>query len=187
MKRRGSSMLLGCVLLVALLHLVVGVYGLSSYFAAPSVAPLPCVRTPCRHAHSSTAQKKVELFRSIRLEQGRSLNNQLKAERGYRNPSFLQKMVDHHEIDQYGSGFPQEIFDPNSLQQEVSCSSVDPRPAAHQQPYCCQPVSYSLCVHGWFIRIRSSTPRAQSQELTATLPEIMRASCVPEDVAHAQS
>jgi len=66
----------------------------------------------------------VKLFRSIRLEQGRSLNNQLKAERGYRNPSFLQKMVDHHEIDQYGSGFPQEIFDPNGLHQEVSINAL---------------------------------------------------------------
>ena len=67
----------------------------------------------------------MKLFRSIRLEQGRSLNNQLKAERGYRNPSFLQKMVDHHEIDQYGTGFPQEIFDPKSLHQEVSICSAN--------------------------------------------------------------
>ena len=66
----------------------------------------------------------MKLFRSIRLEQGRSLNNQLKAERGYRNPSFLQKMVDHHEIDQYGSGFPKDIFDPNSLNQEVNYMSI---------------------------------------------------------------
>ena len=62
----------------------------------------------------------------IRMEQGRLISNNLKAERGYRNPSFLQKMVEHHEIDQYGSAFPKDVFDPHGLHDEVvpSCDTV---------------------------------------------------------------
>ncbi len=55
----------------------------------------------------------------IRMEQGRLISNNLKAERGYRNPSFLQKMVEHHEIDQYGSAFSKDVFDPHGLHDEV--------------------------------------------------------------------
>ena len=71
----------------------------------------------------------------IRMEQGRLISNNLKAERGYRNPSFLQKMVEHHEIDQYGSAFvkqwgrKEDVFDPHALHEEVSlctgCHSTD--------------------------------------------------------------
>lgn len=29
--------------------------------------------------------------------------------RGYRNPEFFRKMVEHYEINQYGSCFPSEV------------------------------------------------------------------------------
>lgn len=63
-------------------------------------------------------QAKVQTFLGI-VENGKSLCKSLKEYQGYKNPSFLEKMVDHQGIDQYGSGYPIEVFDPHALHPEV--------------------------------------------------------------------
>ena len=44
---------------------------------------------------------------------GRSFNEELRKSKGYRNPDFLQRAVKYQEIDQIGSCFKKEIFDPH--------------------------------------------------------------------------
>ena len=44
---------------------------------------------------------------------GRSFNEELRKSKGYRNPDFLQRAVKYKEIDQIGSCFKKEIFDPH--------------------------------------------------------------------------
>lgn len=53
------------------------------------------------------------------VEQGRQLSTHLKESRDYKNPTFLQKAVETQHIDQYGSAYPRELFDPHSLNPEV--------------------------------------------------------------------
>ena len=53
------------------------------------------------------------------MEQGLEMNSMLKESRDYKNPSFLKKAVDILHIDQYGSAYPPEVFDPRDLNPEV--------------------------------------------------------------------
>lgn len=64
-------------------------------------------------------QDKVELFLRIRRERGREIKSELRHSRAYRNPDFLQKMVDHSGIVSSGSNYAKNIFDPENLHEEV--------------------------------------------------------------------
>ncbi|XP_057860494.1 uncharacterized protein LOC131069151 isoform X2 [Cryptomeria japonica] len=44
---------------------------------------------------------------------GRSFNEELRNSKGYRNPDFLQRAVKYQEIDQIGSCFRKDMFDPH--------------------------------------------------------------------------
>ncbi|KAI5071382.1 hypothetical protein GOP47_0013633 [Adiantum capillus-veneris] len=57
-------------------------------------------------------QKKFARFLAYK-NAGRSFNEELRKSKGYRNPDFLQRAVKHQEIDQIGSRFSKEIFDPH--------------------------------------------------------------------------
>lgn len=47
----------------------------------------------------------------------------LKDSRGYRNPSYLSLAVKNFDIDQYGSAYPPDIFDPHDLNPEVRAAT----------------------------------------------------------------
>jgi len=64
-------------------------------------------------------QDKVERYLRVRREQGREIKSELRHARGYRNPDFLQKMVDHTGIISSGSNFPKDVFNTENLHEEV--------------------------------------------------------------------
>jgi HCNGP-like protein len=66
------------------------------------------------------AQEKVEKFLRVKRMQNREIKSELRQSRAYRNPSFLQKMVEHSDIKEFGSNFPAEVFDPDNLHEEVT-------------------------------------------------------------------
>lgn len=61
---------------------------------------------------SQELQNKFAKFLAYK-NAGRSFNEELRKSKGYRNPDFLQRAVKHQEIDQIGSCFRKEIFDPH--------------------------------------------------------------------------
>lgn len=61
-------------------------------------------------------QEKLERFLRVKHDQGREIKSELRNSRAYRNPSFLQKMVEHSSIKEFGSN----ILDPDSLHEEVA-------------------------------------------------------------------
>lgn len=63
-------------------------------------------------------QEKVANFIRIQREMGRQVKSELRASRQYRNPDFLQKMVEAVDIQEAASNFPPEIFDPFALHKE---------------------------------------------------------------------
>ena len=63
-------------------------------------------------------QEKVREYIHIQEETGNTISSTLKALRGYKNPDFLQHCVKHDNIDQYGSCFPKDVFDPAGLPAE---------------------------------------------------------------------
>jgi HCNGP-like protein len=58
----------------------------------------------------------------VKRTQKREIKTELRQSRAYRNPSFLQKMVEHSGIKEFGSNLPKEVFDPDNLHEEVPYS-----------------------------------------------------------------
>ena len=59
-------------------------------------------------------------FLRVKQMQNREIKSELRQSRAYRNPSFLQKMVEHSDIKEFGSNLPAEVFDPDNLHEEVT-------------------------------------------------------------------
>ena len=55
---------------------------------------------------------------NIYYQTGKTVMDQLKKMRAWNNPDFLEKMVDHFQLQQYGSCFPKEIWDAENLPPE---------------------------------------------------------------------
>ena len=64
------------------------------------------------------AQAKVEKLWQAKLRTGKNITQEVNAMRPYRNPDFLQKMVDFFGIDHTGTCFAPGIWDPKSLPAE---------------------------------------------------------------------
>ena len=52
---------------------------------------------------------------------------ELRNNRAYRNPNFMEKIVDVFGISQYGSCFNKEVFDPEGMPQEDYLVSIKAR------------------------------------------------------------
>lgn len=55
---------------------------------------------------------------------GRRLTDTLRASRDYRNPEFFKKMVEYWEINEHGTAFPLEIFNPSGLPEEDTIEAL---------------------------------------------------------------
>ena len=62
-------------------------------------------------------QDKVARFLE-RKEAGFSIAQAYRKHRDYSNPQFLEKMIDHFGVDQYGTCFAPDVFCPTSLPRE---------------------------------------------------------------------
>ncbi|CAM6102246.1 unnamed protein product [Calypogeia fissa] len=67
-------------------------------------------------AEKYTGELQTKFSKYLALKKtGKSLNEQLRNTKGYRNPDFLQSAVRHYDIDHIGSCFKKEIFDPHGF------------------------------------------------------------------------
>ena len=60
----------------------------------------------------------MEKLWQAKLRTGKNITQEVNAMRPYRNPDFLQKMVDFFGIDHTGTCFAPDIWDPKSLPAE---------------------------------------------------------------------
>ncbi|KAK9906776.1 hypothetical protein WJX75_007776 [Coccomyxa subellipsoidea] len=63
-------------------------------------------------------QKNVERLMRAKIETGKRITAELRRMRAYKNPDFLQKMVDFFGIEDIGSCYPKEVFDPKGFPKE---------------------------------------------------------------------
>ncbi|CAO3626241.1 unnamed protein product [Cunninghamella blakesleeana] len=71
---------------------------------------LPEPNTEC----DSEQQEKIEHFLSLR-KSGHSLNEHLQKNKSFRNPRIYAKLVEFVDIDELGSNFPKDQFDPKGF------------------------------------------------------------------------
>jgi hypothetical protein len=64
---------------------------------------------------------------------GRRLTDTLRSSKDYRNPEFFKKMVEYWEIDEHGTAFTPDMFDPRALPQEDSIEELKKELAAAEQ------------------------------------------------------
>ena len=53
-------------------------------------------------------------------KKGMNINKQIKSAKSYRNPSIYSKLIDYFNIEEGGSNFPKDVFDPVKLKQDDS-------------------------------------------------------------------
>ncbi len=63
-------------------------------------------------------QAKVEKLMRMKMATGKRITVELKSMRAYRNPDFLQKMVDFFGIDHTGTCYSPDVWDPKRLPPE---------------------------------------------------------------------
>jgi len=65
--------------------------------------------TPTKEPCPEDLQAKIVKYLELKA-QGRSINSELRKSKGYRNPDFLQKIVEHFQIDEPRSHFSSEVL-----------------------------------------------------------------------------
>ena len=76
------------------------------------------------NTHQSILQARVADFLLRQQRSGKHVSNEIRKNRDYRNPYFLEKMVTFYGIDPLGSAFPREAFDPHGLPPEDSAQAL---------------------------------------------------------------
>ncbi|KAJ0687259.1 putative SAP30-binding protein [Helianthus annuus] len=62
---------------------------------------------------SDELQEKITKFILLKKKTGRSFNSEVRNRKEYRNPDFLLHAVTYQDIDQIGSCFSKDVFDPH--------------------------------------------------------------------------
>ncbi|PIN18816.1 hypothetical protein CDL12_08512 [Handroanthus impetiginosus] len=62
---------------------------------------------------SEELQEKIIKFLALKKTTGRSFNSEVRNRKEYRNPDFLLHAVTYQDIDQIGSNFSKDVFDPH--------------------------------------------------------------------------
>ncbi|KAJ0228804.1 Transcriptional regulator family protein [Hirschfeldia incana] len=73
---------------------------------------------------SEELQRKIDKFLSLK-KMGKSFNNEVRNRKEYRNPDFLLHAVSYQDIDQTGSCFSKDVFDPNGYDPSDFCDALE--------------------------------------------------------------
>mmetsp|Transcript_20431 Transcript_20431/g.36663 ORF Transcript_20431/g.36663 Transcript_20431/m.36663 type:complete len:262 (-) Transcript_20431:124-909(-) len=75
----------------------------------------PELRDPLPTSCPPELQDRFRGFLEKTQRTGKTFNFALKSQKAYRNPNFMQNSVQYFGIEQYGSAFSPEVFDPTNL------------------------------------------------------------------------
>ncbi|CAH2034282.1 unnamed protein product [Thlaspi arvense] len=79
---------------------------------------------PPREKCSEELQRKIDKFLSLK-KMGKSFNSEVRNRKEYRNPDFLVHAVSYQDIDQTGSCFSKDVFDPNGYDPSDFCDAIE--------------------------------------------------------------
>lgn len=69
-----------------------------------------------RNAHYD--QEKLNRFHKIMMDTGKSINLNLKQSKAQKNPDILEKLVTYCDINEIGTNYPKELYDPSTLNEK---------------------------------------------------------------------
>ncbi|CAN8290863.1 unnamed protein product [Cochlearia groenlandica] len=73
---------------------------------------------------SEELQRKIDKFLSLK-KMGKSFNSEVRNRKEYRNPDFLVHAVSYQDIDQIGSCFKKDVFDPYGYDPSDFCDAIE--------------------------------------------------------------
>ncbi|KAL9146212.1 hypothetical protein ABFS82_13G095200 [Erythranthe guttata] len=74
---------------------------------------------------SEELQEKIIKFLALKKTTGRSFNAEVRNRKEYRNPDFLLHAVTYQDIDQIGSCFHKDVFDPHGYDKSDFCDEIE--------------------------------------------------------------
>ncbi|AAF88117.1 Hypothetical protein [Arabidopsis thaliana] len=77
-----------------------------------------------RERCSEELQRKIDKFLSLK-KMGKSFNSEVRNRKEYRNPDFLLHAVSYQDIDQIGSCFSKDVFDPSGYDPSDFCDAIE--------------------------------------------------------------
>ncbi|EFH67058.1 transcriptional regulator family protein [Arabidopsis lyrata subsp. lyrata] len=77
-----------------------------------------------REKCSEELQRKIDKFLSLK-KMGKSFNSEVRNRKEYRNPDFLLHAVSYQDIDQIGSCFSKDVFDPYGYDPSDFCDAIE--------------------------------------------------------------
>ncbi|KAF8328175.1 HCNGP-like protein-domain-containing protein [Cantharellus anzutake] len=113
--------------------------------------PLPL--EPCDPA----LEAKIRQFRSLKV-QGKHFNDNLMSNKAFRNPHIYQKLVEFVGIDEKGTQFPRDLWDPHEVRDEWFAESLASQQKARSQ----QIESAQKLKSRAHIEFQTSRPRPES-------------------------
>jgi len=77
-------------------------------------------------------QAKIQQFRSLKA-QGKHFNDNLMANKAFRNPHIYRKLVEFVGVDEKGTQFPRSMWDPHDVRDEWFADSLASQQKARSQ------------------------------------------------------
>lgn len=67
-----------------------------------------------RVVQDDRAESRTKHIQSVRVssQKGQKYNEKVRGVRAYKNPTILQQIVNNYDLDQYGTHYPRDLFDP---------------------------------------------------------------------------
>ncbi|KAG2444532.1 hypothetical protein HXX76_001278 [Chlamydomonas incerta] len=84
----------------------------------------PELRDPLPTECSDALQAKFSQYVATLRGRGISLTDSIMQRKAFRNPDFLQKLVEHFNIKELGSAFPPDVFQPDELPAEDTIEAL---------------------------------------------------------------
>ncbi|NXE41629.1 S30BP protein, partial [Ptilorrhoa leucosticta] len=67
---------------------------------------------------SNQLQDKIQKLYEIKMKEGMDINYMIQRKRDFRNPSLYEKLIQFCSIDEIGTNFPRDIFDPHGWSED---------------------------------------------------------------------
>ena len=83
------------------------------YVESARIPPAPPGECDQVMPSGDSLQSKIAQWMELK-RRGTNINDRLRSSKGFRNPDFLQSVVEHFNIDQHGTLFAPEVFNPKA-------------------------------------------------------------------------
>ncbi|NWY75387.1 S30BP protein, partial [Erithacus rubecula] len=67
---------------------------------------------------SNQLQDKIEKLYERKMKEGMDMNNIIQKKKAFRNPSIYEKLIQFCSIDEFGTNYPKDMFDPHSCSED---------------------------------------------------------------------